>query len=253
MRRRAGLLHGYLCQLGLRTRRHGWVRGLADGCAVLGTPVTGGNVSFYNQTGSTAILPTPVVGVLGVLDDVATAVPSGFAGADGDAVLLLGVTTEELGGSEGAHEVHGHLGGRPPAVDLAHERRLAGLLAAAAADGTLTGSHDLSDGGLAQGLVEAALAGNRGARIDLAPVHDDVFSALFAESAGRVLVTVGAAGADAFLARAAEAGVPATRIGDTGGRSLVLDAVGELVLDELRTAWEGTLPARFGPAELPGA
>ena len=227
------------------------VRGLADGCAVLGTPVTGGNVSFYNQTGTTAILPTPVVGVLGVLDDVTTAVPSGFAGADGDAVILLGTTAAEFGGSEWAHEVHAHLGGRPPAVDLERERRLAGLLAAAAADRTLTGSHDLSDGGLAQGLVESALAADRGARIDLSGVHDDAFTALFAESAGRVLVTVAAGDADAFLARAGEAGVPAARIGETGGAALHLgDGVGELALDELRTAWEGTLPARFGPVSV---
>ncbi|MFP5020868.1 phosphoribosylformylglycinamidine synthase subunit PurL [Pseudonocardia phyllosphaerae] len=226
------------------------VRGLADGCAVLGTPVTGGNVSFYNQTGSTAILPTPVVGVLGVIDDVADAVPSGFAGADGDAVLLLGETRAELGGSEWAHEVHGHLGGVPPEVDLAHERRLAGLLAAAAADRALTGTHDLSDGGLAQGLVEAALAGDRGAEIDLSAVHEDVFTALFAESAGRVLVTVPAAGADDLLTRAAAAGVPAARIGVAGGTALTIGNVGELGLDELRSAWEGTLPARFGAVSV---
>ncbi|ANY06421.1 phosphoribosylformylglycinamidine synthase subunit PurL [Pseudonocardia sp. HH130630-07] len=225
------------------------VRGLADGCAVLGTPVTGGNVSFYNQTGSTAILPTPVVGVLGVIDDVTTAVPSGFAGADDEAVILLGRTAEEFGGSEWAHEVHGHLGGTPPTVDLEHERRLAGLLAAAASDRVLTGSHDLSDGGLGHALVEAVLAGGRGATIDLAVVHDDTFTALFAESAGRVLVTV--ADAAAFLERAAAAGVPAVRIGTTGGSALRFgDAAGELEIDELRGAWEGTLPARFGPVSV---
>ncbi|MBA3908001.1 MAG: phosphoribosylformylglycinamidine synthase subunit PurL, partial [Pseudonocardiales bacterium] len=114
------------------------VRGLADGCALLGIPVTGGNVSFYNQTGDRAILPTPVVGVLGVLDDVARRVPSGFR-RDGDVVVLLGATAEELDGSEWAHEVHGHLGGVPPAVDLAAEQRLGALLGAAASVGLLTG------------------------------------------------------------------------------------------------------------------
>ncbi|MDN5919197.1 MAG: phosphoribosylformylglycinamidine synthase subunit PurL [Pseudonocardia sp.] len=222
------------------------VRGIADGCAVLGTPVTGGNVSFYNQTGTTAILPTPVVGVLGVIDDVTRRVPSGFVGADGDAVLLLGATREELGGSEWAHEVHGHLGGTPPVVDLEHERRLAGLLAAAGAEGELTGSHDLSDGGLAQALIEAALAGGRGASIGLDAVSAEVFTALFSESAGRVLVTVPADGAEAFTARATAAGVPLTRLGETGGDVLRIAGVGDLTLDELRTAWEGTLPGRFG-------
>jgi phosphoribosylformylglycinamidine synthase len=222
------------------------VRGLADGCAELGIPVTGGNVSFYNQTGSTAILPTPVVGVLGVLDDVARRVPSGFA-RDGDIVLLLGTTREELGGSEWAHVVHGHLGGRPPAVDLGLERRLADLLAAAASDGLLTGAHDLSDGGLGQALVEACLIGGRGATVAL-PVLLDPFVALFAESAGRVLVTVDAAEADACLSRAAEAGLTAERLGTTGGPVLAIGDVGELGLDELRAAWEGTLPALFDAA-----
>jgi len=219
------------------------VRGLADGCAELGIPVTGGNVSFYNQTGSTAILPTPVVGVLGVLDDVARRVHSGFV-RDGDAVLLLGATRDELGGSEWAHVAHGHLGGHPPRVDLAAERRLAELLAAAAGDGLLTGSHDLSDGGLAQALVEASLVGGRGATVAL-PRLLDPFVALFAESSGRVLVTVDPADAEAFEARTSAAGVPIERLGTTGGTALEITDVGELDLDELRAAWKGTLPALF--------
>jgi phosphoribosylformylglycinamidine synthase len=219
------------------------VRGLADGCAALGIPVTGGNVSFYNQTGSTAILPTPVVGVLGVLDDVARRVRSGFP-RDGDAVLLLGATREELGGSEWANVVHGHLGGRPPAVDLAAERRLAGLLAAAAADGLLTGTHDLSDGGLAQALVEACLVGGRGATVTL-PSLLDPFVALFAESAGRVLVSVGPGDVGTVVARARAARVPVERLGTTGGTALEIVDVGELGLAELRTAWEGTLPELY--------
>ena len=102
-------------------------RGLADGCRELGIPVTGGNVSLYNQTGETAILPTPVVAVLGVIDDVTRRTPSAFVAA-GERVLLLGETREELSGSEWAHVVHGHLGGLPPAVDLAAEKALAELL-----------------------------------------------------------------------------------------------------------------------------
>ncbi|QYN36201.1 phosphoribosylformylglycinamidine synthase subunit PurL [Pseudonocardia sp. DSM 110487] len=218
------------------------VRGLADGCAQLGVPVTGGNVSFYNQTGERPILPTPVVGVLGVLDDVAMRVPSGFR-RDGDTILLLGTTRDELGGSEWAHVVHGHLGGRPPAVDLAAEARLADLLAKAAAAGLLTGSHDLSDGGLAQALVEACLVGGRGATAQLPPI--DPFVALFSESAGRVLVAVAPEHASDVLSRAAEAGVPAREIGTTGGSALVIEGVPELPLTALRTAWEGTLPALF--------
>ena len=221
------------------------VRGIADGCALLGVPVTGGNVSFYNQTGDRAILPTPVVGVLGVIDDVARRVPSGLR-RDGDAVVLLGDTHAEFGGSEWAHVVHGHLGGLPPAVDLAAEHRLAALLASMASQGTLTGSHDLSDGGLAQALVEACLVGGRGAQVGL-PVHD-VFTALFSESSARVLVTVDPDDLDALLAAAAGAGVPAVQLGIAGGTELAITGLDPLPLVELRTAWEATLPALFGPS-----
>ncbi|MGH3567137.1 MAG: phosphoribosylformylglycinamidine synthase subunit PurL [Pseudonocardia sp.] len=221
------------------------VRGLADGCAALGIPVTGGNVSFYNQTGERAVLPTPVVGVLGVLDDVALRVRSGFARA-GDVVLLLGETRDEFGGSEWAHVVHGHLGGRPPAVDLAAEQRLAALLAACAAERQLAGAHDLSDGGLAQALVEACLVGGHGARV--APAAElDPFVALFSESAGRVLVAVAPDLADAVLVRAATMGVAALRLGVTGGDALEIDGLPALPVSELRTAWEATLPALFDP------
>jgi phosphoribosylformylglycinamidine synthase II len=220
------------------------VRGLADGCAQLGIPVTGGNVSFYNQTGDRAILPTPVVGVLGVIEDVARRVPSGFTRA-GDVVLLFGDTRDELSGSEWANVVHGHLGGRPPVVDLEAEQRLAGLLAAAAADGLLTGAHDLSDGGLAQALVEACLVGGQGAAVELPPALDP-FVALFSESAGRVLVTAAPDRVDEVRSMASAAGVAVTTLGTTGGASLTVASLPELTLAELRSAWEGTLPALFG-------
>src|SRR5690349_1218805 len=135
-------------------------RGLKDACVALGIPVTGGNVSLYNQTGETAILPTPVVAVLGVIEDVTRRTPTGFP-AEGHRVLLLGETREELSGSEWAHVVHGHLGGRPPRVDLAAERALSELLVEAT--GVLSSAHDLSEGGLAQALVESCLRHDVGA------------------------------------------------------------------------------------------
>jgi phosphoribosylformylglycinamidine synthase len=220
------------------------VRGLADGCAALGIPVTGGNVSFYNQTGSTAILPTPVVGVLGVLDDVRRRVPTGFR-RPGDAVFLVGDTRAELDGSEWAHVVHDHLGGRPPLVDLEAERRLASVLAAAASRGLLVGAHDLSDGGLAQALVEACLVGGLGARVALAAVAPDPFVALFSESAARVLVAVPPPDAAAFTDLCAARGQPCTTLGSTGGDALDIDALGQLPLGELRAAWEPTLATLF--------
>ncbi|MGH3793605.1 MAG: phosphoribosylformylglycinamidine synthase subunit PurL [Pseudonocardiaceae bacterium] len=222
------------------------VRGLADGCATLGIPVTGGNVSFYNQTGDTAILPTPVVGVLGVIDDVRRRIPTGL-GAPGDAVWLLGDTDDEFGGSEWAHEVHGHLGGRPPVVDLAREQAIGAVLATAAREGLVSAGHDLSEGGLAQALVEAVLAGGRrGARVAL-PAHLDPFVALFAESVPRVLLGVSGAHAHRVAQLCADHGVPVTRLGEVdAGPALEIVGIATFSLDELRTAWEGTLPALFG-------
>ncbi|MDQ1583236.1 MAG: phosphoribosylformylglycinamidine synthase subunit PurL, partial [Microbacteriaceae bacterium] len=127
------------------------VEGLSDGCLELEIPVTGGNVSFYNQTGDAPIFPTPVVGVLGVIDDVARRIPSGWQD-EGNNIYLLGVTREELDGSAWAGTVHGHLGGRPPAVDLEREKQLAALLRAGSLEGLIASAHDLSDGGLAQAL-----------------------------------------------------------------------------------------------------
>jgi phosphoribosylformylglycinamidine synthase subunit PurL len=220
------------------------VRGLADACRDLGVPVTGGNVSFYNQTGDSAILPTPVVGVLGVIDDVRTRTPIGL-GTDGDVLLLLGETRDELGGSQWAHEVHGHLGGAPPRVDLSAERALAGVLVAACRDGQLTAAHDLSDGGLAQALVEMAVRGDRGADVQL-PEGLDPFVALFSESAGRVAVAVAAATVAAVVDACATAGVPVQRIGVVGGDALRFTGLFDVPVAELRSASESTLPALFG-------
>ena len=196
-------------------------RGLADACLELGVPVTGGNVSFYNQTGDVAINPTPVVGVLGVLADVRRRVPMGFAAA-GEVVLLLGETRDELAGSEWAHEVHGHLGGLPPRVDLAAEKALASLMADVAAAGVVTAAHDVSDGGLAQTLVEMALRRGVGATVSLDEVAGgDAFVALFAESVARAVVTVPADRVADLESSAAAYGVRTTRLGTTGGDSLV--------------------------------
>ena len=141
------------------------VRGLADGCAALGIPVTGGNVSFYNQTGTTAILPTPVVGVLGVIDDVKRRIPTGLGTEPGETLILLGDTRDEFDGSIWAQVTADHLGGVPPQVDLAREKLLAEVLAAASRDGLVSAAHDLSEGGLIQAVVEAALTGETGCRI----------------------------------------------------------------------------------------
>jgi phosphoribosylformylglycinamidine synthase subunit PurL len=218
-------------------------RGLKDACVELEIPVTGGNVSLYNQTGETAILPTPVVAVLGVIEDVRRRTPSSFPEA-GQRIALLGTTREELSGSEWAHVVHGHLGGRPPRVDLAADRSLARLLADLV--GVATSAHDLSDGGLAQALTEACLVGGIGATVDPGAVADDAFVALFSESAARVIVTVPAEHLEELRARCDRHGVPVADIGTTGGDALVVEGAFDVPLADLRTAWSATLPAALG-------
>jgi phosphoribosylformylglycinamidine synthase len=222
------------------------VRGLAEGCKTLGIPVTGGNVSFYNQTGDVAIHPTPVVGVLGVMSDVSTRTGSGFE-VDGSSIFLLGTTEDELDGSEWAHVVHDHLGGRPPAYHLDHEKRLAGLLVAAATAGVLDGAHDLSEGGLAQALAESVLRFGVGARVSLGAVHDDAFVALFSESTGRVLVSVVPGSEDEFRSTSRQFAIPSARIGVVDeGTGLVVEDQFTVELPALRDAYSSTLSAVFG-------
>jgi phosphoribosylformylglycinamidine (FGAM) synthase-like enzyme len=224
------------------------VRGIAEGCKTLGIPVTGGNVSFYNQTGDVAIHPTPVVGVLGVMDDVSTRTSTGFR-TDGSSVFLIGTTRDELDGSEWAHVVHGHLGGHPPFHDLDHEQRLAGVLVAAAREGYLDAAHDLSDGGLAQSLCESVLRHGVGVRVALKHVHEDPFVALFSESAGRVVVSVVPGNDDELLALVEAAGLPVVRIGtvDTDTDGLVVDRLFDADIVTLRDRHTGTLPKVLGP------
>ncbi len=216
--------------------------GLADGCAALGVPVTGGNVSFYNQTGGAAIHPTPVVGVLGVHDDVRRRLSIGFAAA-GASIVLLGRTAPELGGSAWAQVAHGHLGGRPPQPDLEAERGLGAVLIAAAGGGLLAAAHDLSDGGLAVALAESCLRGGLGCRVTL---PGDPFTYLFSESAARAVVAVRPGSEAAFAALAAGHGVPAEVLGAVGGASLQVDGWFEIPLDELAAVHAGPLPALFG-------
>lgn len=216
--------------------------GLKDACAELGIPVTGGNVSFYNQTGETPILPTPVVGVLGVIDDVRRRVTQGFR-AGGEHVVVLGETRAELSGSSWADVVHGHLGGLPPQVDLAAEQALAALLQEASRRGLVTSAHDLSDGGLAQSVAEATFHSGVGATLDL----EDPFVELFSESTARAVVTVAEDRHDELVALAEEHGVVLTSVGRTGGDAFAVEGQFSVPVADLKAAWQATLPAVLGP------
>ena len=234
------------------------VTGLADACLQLGTPVTGGNVSFYNQTGDVAIHPTPVIGVLGVIDDVERRTPMAWK-HDGELIYVLGTTRDELAGSEWAHAIHQHLGGLPPVLDLNQEKVLAEIVVAGSRDGMLSAAHDVSDGGIAQALVEMGLRSGVGARVWV-PDDLDPFVFLWSESATRVIVVVPRSEELRFTEMCAARSFAATRIGvvDSGlaaehgksGQIIQIDNVYgdslEVTLEELQAASEATLPALFG-------
>lgn len=230
------------------------VEGLSDACLALEVPVTGGNVSLYNQTGDTPIHPTPVVGVLGIIDDVARRIPSGWQD-QGEHLYLLGTTRDELDGSAWAETVHQHLGGRPPIAVLDDERALAELLHGAAQGGLLSAAVDLSEGGLAQALTDGALRFGVGARVWIDEIISrdgvDATAALFSESQARVLVAVPHEEEVKFRGLCEGRGFPVLRIGvtDRAGdeASIEIQDRFELPLAELRAASQATLPERFGP------
>ena len=223
--------------------------GLADACLELGIPVTGGNVSFYNQTGDVAIHPTPVVGVLGVIDDVARRVPSGWQD-EGNNIYLLGTTRDELSGSVWSGVVHDHLGGKPPVVNLAAEKALAEMLHGASLQGLLASAHDLSEGGLAQAVAECSFRFGLGARIWLGELCErdgiDLTAALFSESTARVLVSVGREDDVKFVGLCEARGISVLRIGVTeNSGNLQIQDVADFNLDELKGDWKATLPELF--------
>jgi phosphoribosylformylglycinamidine synthase subunit PurL len=213
------------------------VRGLADGCLEMGLPVTGGNVSFYNQTGDVAILPTPVIGVLGVIDDVRTRTPMSFDRA-GLELYLIGASDENLSGSEWAY-LHGMRGGQAPTADLQREMRLIKLLVKGRTEKIFTAAHDLSQGGLTASLTEMVLRHNVGATITLTNPGMN----LLVETPGRVVVAVEASKAAALKTVAGD--IPLTYLGTTGGDALVINDV-KISLDELRTAHTSTFQKLFG-------
>jgi phosphoribosylformylglycinamidine synthase len=213
------------------------VRGLADGCLEMGLPVTGGNVSFYNQTGDVAILPTPVIGVLGVIDDVRTRTPMSFDRA-GLELYLIGASDENLSGSEWAY-LHGMRGGQAPRADLQREMRLIKLLVKGRTEKIFTAAHDLSQGGLTASLTEMVLRHNVGATITLANPGMN----LLVETPGRVVVAVEVSKAAALKTAAGD--IPLTYLGTTGGDALVINDV-KISLDKLRTAHTSTFQKLFG-------
>jgi phosphoribosylformylglycinamidine synthase II len=216
------------------------IRGMADACRAFETPVTGGNVSFYNESAGSAIWPTVVIGMVGLLEDHRLAVPSAFA-RSGDAVYLLGETFPELGGSELAEVVLGRFDGRPPALDLSREAGLHRLLVDAAGLDLVASAHDCGDGGLGIALLESAIAGGTGFAVAL-PGDLPPHVALFSESASRAVVSVEPGRAEHFEELAAAHGVPLARIGETGGPRISIEGVVDTGVAEAAAVYEEALP-----------
>lgn len=222
------------------------IRGIADACRELEIPVTGGNVSFYNQTGEAAIHPTPVLAVLGTMDDVARRIPMAF-GPD-QMLILIGDTRTELDGSEWAFAEHGHIGGRAPRVNLQRERSIAQLMAKAATNGLAAAAHDLADGGLWQALAESCIRGSVGARVEIAPFEP--FGLLFGESTGRLVVAVESGSEAAFTCECDALDLPWMQLGRTGRDVIEVAGSFEIPLADLADAWRATLPSLFDTVEV---
>jgi len=217
------------------------VRGMSDACLAFDTPVTGGNVSFYNESGDSAIWPTPVIGMLGLIDDYHLVVRTGFAG-EGHGIYLLGETAAEFGGSEFAEVVLGEIAGTPPALGLAREHSLHELLIDAAAKGLLASSHDCSDGGLAVTLAECSMASGLGFDVAL-PGDLHPLEALFSESASRAVVTATPENAGALESLFDGAGVTWLLIGVTKGLEMKFAGVFSIDIEEVRSTYEDAIPA----------
>jgi phosphoribosylformylglycinamidine synthase subunit PurL len=220
------------------------IRGISDACRALGTPVTGGNVSFYNESEGSAIWPTPVIGMLGLLGDHRLRVATGFA-RSGLAIYALGETFAELGGSEFAEAILGSLGGRPPALDLSKEVALQALLVELAERDVVVSGHDCGDGGLAIALAESAIQGGHGFAV-VVPGDLPPHVALFSESASRAVVSVAPEREEQLKALAVQHGVPSARLGETGGPRAVFGGLFETTVKQMREAYEEAIPRLMG-------
>jgi phosphoribosylformylglycinamidine synthase len=225
----------------------GCVRGIADACRELDFPVVSGNVSLYNETNGRAILPTPTIGGVGVLNDFMKSMSLGFK-AEGQTILLIGVSTGWLGQSLYLRDICGREEGAPPPVDLDSEKRNGTFIRKLIEAGKVTAAHDLSDGGLAVALAEMAIMSGIGAKLDNGPSNIPPHAYWFGEDQARYVVTARAEDADRIIADAKAAGVPIVKIGVTGGNALALPGESPILVATVSEKFEGWLPAYMAGA-----
>ena len=213
------------------------IEGLRDACEGLDVPVVSGNVSLYNETNGEGIYPTPMIGMVGLMDNIEHRAAQGFA-QDGDVILLLGETLEEIGGSEYLQVVHGKVAGDAPELNLIREKALQAFCRETIASGVVRSAHDVSEGGIAAALAECCITGPelRGATLRLeGALRPDVH--LFSESQSRIILSVPAIHARRVLDRAAAVGLPATRLGTVGGSRLVIEGMIDIPVTEINRLW----------------
>jgi phosphoribosylformylglycinamidine synthase len=223
----------------------GCIRGIGQACTALDFPVVSGNVSLYNETNGRAILPTPAIGGVGVIDDFTKSATLAFKAA-GEAILLVGEATGWLGQSLYLRDICGREEGAPPPVDLAAERRNGDFVRALIGQGLASAVHDVSDGGLLVALAEMAMASGIGAALDTAPFDAHAF--WFGEEQGRYVVT--AAAAEGIMARGGAAGVPVRRIGTTGGDALTPKGHHPILVAALGESFESWFPDYMGAGSV---
>jgi phosphoribosylformylglycinamidine synthase len=231
------------------------VRGIGDACRALSVPITGGNVSLYNETEGRAIYPTPVLGVVGLLEDASNTTTRRFR-REGASIVLLGDNRGELGGSEYLATMHGTVAGTPPAIDLKREAALQSLIVKLIRDGSVDSAHDCSDGGLAIAIAECTFdTGGIGAVVNIAnagvPGPFNVNATLFGESASRIVVSADRERVDAILSAATAAGITAVEIGSTGGDRIQISVDGHTQIDvsvsSAETAWATAIETKMRP------
>ena len=228
------------------------VEGMAAACRALDIPITGGNVSLYNETDGRAVLPTPVLGVVGLIEDASRIVRRAFQ-RDGDAIVLLGTGKNELGGSEYLKTMHGVVQGTPPALDLVREAALQHLLVNSTAQGLIRSAHDCSEGGLAIALAECCFETGLGVVAEVPGIDADVgfgtVATLFSESASRVVLSVDPNLLDRLIGLAKQEGVPASVIGRVGGNRVRIAVVGSDGIDEslevAEAIWANSIETHF--------
>lgn len=221
----------------------GCIDGMREACNTLDFPVVSGNVSLYNETNGQAILPTPTIGAVGLLEDYTTAVGIGLRNT-GETLVLIGATEGHLGQSLYIRELHNREDGEAPAVDLATERKTGDMIRNAIQTGLASACHDLSDGGMLVGVTEMAMAGGMGASIDMSNGKIPAHAWLFGEDQGRYIIATDKP--ETVIAMAAEIGVPAVALGKTGGDAITLSSGESMPLADLKTTNENWLPEYMG-------